>query len=412
MDSSETTPTSASWVEAWARRSGPAKLLAAARRRFEQRGVVAGALRVELSPDERRDVGGLLGISWQMQGGDVTGRALDKALAPHGTTLRDFVEHIGGPIRDLSGERAAAQARRNDERDKASGLLTDAGVPTALVEWVLTVRALPPAGSGQLAATAALVARVWRALPSPGHSSALALLAADVLGDPHALDRNTDVGRAVARLAAAQAALLVDPAADLSRTVVTTSSAWRDAWASVRVACDQLSSTVLVLNLPLAGLSTAAALAATAAVSGEPLWLTTRMLAGEWELAAGVADVFVCENPAVVEAAANRLGSASAPLVCTYGVPSDAVLRLLRKAALAGATLHVRADDDGGGQRIVAALRQAVPTAALWRYEERPVVEAEKAPVYEEQLLDGLLADLQVGIPRDDLRREGVRGHQ
>ena len=368
-----------------------------ARRRFEQRGVVAGALRVELSPDERRDVGGLLGIPWQMQGGDATGRALDKALAAQGTTLRDLVERVGGPLRDLSAERAAAQASREVERAEATRLLAEAGIPAALVEWVLTVRALPSAASGELSTTAALAARVWCALPPPGGSTALAVLAADVLGDPHALDRNTDLGRAVARLAAAQAAVLADPAADLSHTVVTTSAAWRDAWASVRVACDQLSSTVLVLNLPLAGASTAAALATTAAVNGEPLWLTSRVLAGEFELAHGVTDVFVCENPAIVEGAADRLGAASAPLVCTYGVPSDAVLRLLRKAAAEGATLHVRADDDGAGQRIVSAVRQAIPAAVPWRYEQRPAIEADAAPIYEEQLLDDLLADLRAG---------------
>lgn len=383
-----------SWLDAWAARPGPAKLLAVARRRFEQRGQVAGPLRVQLSPNERRDVGGLLGIPWQMRGGDATGRALEKALAAQGTTLRELVEHVGGPLRNLSAERAVAQASREAERAEATRLLAEAGLPAVLVQWVLAVRALPSAGSGRLSAMAALVARVWRALPPPGGSIALGVLAANVLGDPHALDRNTDLGRAVARLAAAQAAVLTDPAADLSRTAVTTSSTWRDAWASVRVACDQLSSTVLVLNLPLTGKSATAEIATTAAAGGEPVWLTSRMLTREWELAGDVTNVFVCENPAVVEAAANQLGSRSAPLVCTYGVPSDAVLRLLRQTAAVGVTVHVRADDDGAGQRIVAAVRQVVPTALLWHYEQRPATEADQAPIYEEQLLDVLLADL------------------
>ena len=51
--------------------------------------------------------------------------------------------------------------------------------------------------------------------------------------------------------------------------------AWRAAWASVGVACDRVSSTVLVLNLPLLG---SPALQAVTAVPGEPTWLTARTL--------------------------------------------------------------------------------------------------------------------------------------
>jgi len=66
----------------------------------------------------------------------------------------------------------------------------------------------------------------------------------------------------------------------------------------------------------------------------------------------------VCENPPVVEAAADALGAACPPLVCTDGVPTAAVLELLDRLVASGCDLWVRADFDAAGQTIVETVRR------------------------------------------------------
>lgn len=66
-------------------------------------------------------------------------------------------------------------------------------------------------------------------------------------------------------------------------------------------------------------------------------------------------EIFVCENPAVLRAAATALGPRCAPLICTEGVPSVACRRLVAHAAQAGAHIHWRNDFDWPGLRMTAA---------------------------------------------------------
>jgi len=106
---------------------------------------------------------------------------------------------------------------------------------------------------------------------------------------------------------------------------------WRQAWASIDVRCDAVSSRVLTLNLELAGTAPAASLCAVA--TGEPVWLTWRSLVGEWTPAT-MPTVHVCENPTVVEAAADTLGTRCPPVVCTDGIASGAALaRIFHRVA-------------------------------------------------------------------------------
>ncbi len=158
----------------------------------------------------------------------------------------------------------------------------------------------------------------------------------------------------------------------------------RAAWAGVGVACDRVSSTVLVLNLPLRGTP---ALAALSVLRGEPVWLTARMLTVGVEVPAGLGPVFVCENPSVIETAADRLGTRSRPLICTYGRPSLAALSLLRSLHDAGVQVHVSTDHDRGGELVRGAVRTACPGARDW------VMSA--GGTYEEERLAGMLQDLR-----------------
>jgi uncharacterized protein (TIGR02679 family) len=129
--------------------------------------------------------------------------------------------------------------------------------------------------------------------------------------------------------------------------------------------------------------------------------------------------IFVCENPAVLRAAAARLGPHSAPLLCSEGVPSTACWRLLEAAD--GPDVLWRNDFDWTGLRITGAavhrvqarpwrMRAADYTAALATGDSEPLrgtpapspwdpglaaaLAAADRSVMEERLIPALLADL------------------
>ncbi len=380
---------------AWSRRSGPAKVLALARSRWEQRRLGPRAqLAVELNPEERQQVEQLLAAGWARSGTPVAVRDLQAGLEAHGCTLEALLIAAGGPLRDLPAERVVETDALVQARDAALVQLRDLlGVPlpvawresvdAALLRWV--IRRRPPLERS------AEVAAVVTTLPVEWDGVLLPVLAARVAGDAHALDRNRALGRAVARFLALRAMVGAsdDDAVgklDLSRDPIDTAGGWREAWASAGVACDAVSSQVLVLNLPLDG--DAPAMALSRAAPGEPVWLTLRSLAGDLRLDAPLA-VYVCENPSIVESAADRLGTRSAPLICTFGRPSLAAIRLL-EAISPTARLRLRADGDAVGWTIVNALRARFPQAGHWRMPQ-------DSSGYEEQLLDDLLDDLARG---------------
>jgi hypothetical protein len=143
---------------------------------------------------------------------------------------------------------------------------------------------------------------------------------------------------------------------------------------------------VLAVGLALTGPGAAAALTSAAAANGEPIWLTARSLDGAWTSSHPV--VRVCENPAVIEAAADLLGPACPPLICTYGRPSQAAWVLLARLADGGTQLLVTADRDASGRQFVRELL-GLPGAREW------CPEAEGT--FEEARLDALLRDLAEG---------------
>lgn len=362
----------------WAARPAAAKVLAEARRRLEENPSASGVLRVELDSEERGVIADLVGTPWGVSLRPVTFALLRAALTVRGVQLEELV----GPLTDRRAERERRRTLKVSEEAAALDALREAGVPDHAAVALVASRLLPPAGSGGRLATAEQVGRVWAALPGPGKPESLATFAGRCCSDPHALDADYPLGRIVARLAAAVAAggeQLVD---------VTGSEAWREAWATVNIACDLVSSTVLVLNL----VSWVDGPGGLFGVAGEPAWLTARALMGQpWSPKAG-GTIFVCENPAVVEAAADRMADKSAPLVCTFGRPSIAAWELLRRFGAGQWRLKVRADDDPVGQSIVASLLR-LPGAQLWRYTIRNPAQASE-PRYEEQDLDVLLSDL------------------
>ena len=106
--------------------------------------------------------------------------------------------------------------------------------------------------------------------------------------------------------------------------------------------------------------------------AGQPTMLTLRQLRCHDEaLPAG--PVRICENPVVVAAAADELGSRCPPLVCVGGQPSAAGWRLLDLLAAGGAEFRYHGDFDWGGIRIASAVRRRVGrTVALAAVAVRP----------------------------------------
>ncbi|MFF4182755.1 TIGR02679 family protein [Streptomyces sp. NPDC001691] len=178
----------------------------------------------------------------------------------------------------------------------------------------------------------------------------LPAFAARLLGSAHALDDATPL-----------ATLTLSGIRALTAFPSGSGAEWRrEAWASAGLLRDALSSTVLTLNL-----HGTAALDALAA-SGEPAVLTLRQLARQApEMRA--ATIHVCENPAVLAAAADTYGSGCPPLICLQGQPSAAALTLLRHLHTRGAALRYHGDFDWGGLRIAATLLRHVPWQP-WRY--------------------------------------------
>ena len=345
-------------LAAWATTPGGRAVLDAVRERGRRGASLdVGALRVSLDAAERADVGRLLGIRWETSGRGVSLGALERALrSAHGLGVRESVEALdGAPLVSRSARRAERVAARDAERARAAEVMSGLGVPEAvLVAW-LDHPVVPRGGDGSLERTAQHLAAVWRALREGEAGARLAEVASAVVGDAHALDRSTPLGRAAVLLAALEQGL----------SYPATPAEWRWAWRAAGVFCDEVSSRVLVLNLPLRGDAPAVAMAGAA--PGEPTWLTLRSLAGSVAVPAGTT-VFVCENPTVVEAAADRLGLTCAPLVCTDGRPSQAVLDLLRALTAGGATIRARADFDAAGVGIVENLRSAAPDLQPWRF--------------------------------------------
>ena len=252
------------------------------------------------------------------------------------------------------------------------------------------------------------LAAIVLSLPAGGEP--LGRFAARVAGRAHALDDGEPL-----------ATLALGAARALSGLESGGGAEWRrEVWASVGLLRDEVSATVLTLGLP--GDSRSATGKALSALheAGQPAVLTLRQVVRD-EIRAGAPLVFVCENPVVVATAADELGAACAPLVCTGGQPSAAVMHLLRQLASTGTELAYHGDFDWGGIRIGnvvfdrlparlwrfdAASYQAVagrqrglrlrgsPVSATWDPELRPSLEVTGYAIEEEHVLDELLADL------------------
>lgn len=337
--------------------------------------------------------------------------AVDDILRRSGACPDGLAGAVVALTGDVIDRDAAAAARERAWRAAFAPVERAVDGRPELATWLAGVRrtglARRLAGTPETAAALlADLAAVLRHLPAAGE--ALGSFAARVCGGAHALDDDRPL-----------ATLALGAARALSGAADGTGTRWRrEVWASVGLLRDDVSSTVLTLGLPGDRRTTTGRALAAWHEAGQPVVLTLRHLVHD-PPAFAAGRVFVCENPVVVTTAADRLGSACAPVVCTHGQPGTAVTHLLRLLAAAGAELRYHGDFDWGGIRIgnvvfdrvpatpwrftAADYRAAVdrgralngtPVPARWDPELTEAMRTERTAVEEEHVLADLLADL------------------
>lgn len=334
-----------------------------AHRRLEQTGGLpsrAFATMPAPTADERLAVDRLLGTRSRGAAVRVALDRLDTVLRQRAaTSLVDVVQAACGPLRDLPAERAR-QIELDQRFWEAAAEHRAVARHPDLAPWFAQVRA-----TGRLRRLDDPFRRLQQTLdvlaelptsPPTGRSS----LAAVVLGESHALDDGQPTGRLVV------AALAHLSGEDEPR--VLDAAGRRSLWLEFGVRTDETSSTVLTLGLrphPAGPLTEAAGQWATA---GVPLPIPLAALATEsWTVPARTV-VSVCENPALVEAAALRFSAASPPLVCVEGMPSLAARRLLTSLRDGGASLRYHGDFGSGGVAIANVVIGQLG-AEPWRFD-------------------------------------------
>ncbi|MEO3746414.1 TIGR02679 family protein [Plantactinospora sp. B5E13] len=291
-----------------------------------------------LGDEEREALGRLLG---QPVGAahTVTLADLDQRLwtSAAGTGLLGVVEAVVGPIPDLRVDAATERARRALLRDHADAALIAAGLGDRpwTSEWLdrLWRQGLParlPAAEvrrvvSQAATTLGLTvgehARTW----SRGELAQL------VTGSAHGLDDDSPLTRLVLRgLALALTGTPDYPSGAVER---------RALWDAAGVASDTVATTVLTYGLRPPG----DGWLRSRADAGAETHLTLREIRRLTPLRLAPQTVYVCENPRVLEAAAEA-GSSTA-IICTLGNPNTVTFALL-DTVMASPDVHLRYHGD------------------------------------------------------------------
>lgn len=436
-------------ARAWLRQPALARLWDRLRDRLERNGLeVRGRLRLDSVTDTEREALELL-MGRPYPASTVAGGAVSITLADLDGQLRsgaaesglvDVVEELRGPLRNRPAIRDARRAATETIWAAAHQALQSRGLDQThwARPWLDEVKRggalsrLEPAHAARLIVQAIDVMAALRTvrerspegLSGSGSSGPAAYgtalwgrgeLAERVTGTAHGLDDDTLLAKVVLRALARDQN--VEPPRDARSR--------RELWEAVGVATDHVSSTVLTYGLTPLGDEWPARLLRERTLAGSETHLTLRDLHRmTWRLPPNT-EVFVCENPRIVEAAADA--GRSRPLVCVSGNPTTTALTLLDALAAAGARLAYRGDFDWPGismanrmisryaarpwrmsavdyeEHVVTARDRGtplqplagIPVEAAWDPELTPAMVAFKAAVQEESALELILTDLE-----------------
>jgi uncharacterized protein (TIGR02679 family) len=379
-----------------------------AHRRLSTGAQVASIRLRGLTDDERHALAELLGED-RLPAADARVKliAVEEAIRP--LTLESIVTELVGPVGDQTARRREAAAERAALWAwlEAQPLLDSR---PALRDWAARLRAEPVTGT--IPETRDLIGRALTVLEFlPAERLPLPVLAQRTLGDPHALD----IGRL-------PGLVLRAIAIETGRPEPLDAEHRRRIWEAAGVACDELSSTVLVAGLAPEGDSFLAATLRAAKQSGEAVAVTLAQLRRSPNLLvpSGI-EVSVLENPSIMQSAMDRYGTAVPPLVCVSGRLHVAARTLLRALTAAGAILYYHGDFDPAGVSIAAdvigrlgarpwrmgaadylaalgpgpAFDPATVPATPWDEGLRASMHEESVAVYEEAVVDDLVSDLQ-----------------
>ena len=339
------------------------------RRRFErgEPGQAGKHLRIgHLTADEHAALASLTGRSPRFSGslrfdvGDVDAALRQAGIAP---SLRVALEQLDGPMIHIAGERDRLRRLWSAvvEHCGHADLVRFLEAPDA-VGLLKRLSGSDPVAAADLCDR---VEAVLRSLPANGLTRAQ--LAADVLGDAHALDN----GRPVASLVlAVWRQVIVPPIQWVALGAVDENGlqrdlhgeSVRDIWSRAGILVNELARRALFFNLPAINAER------PAAEPGEPGYVSLRALLRSppsWDVAGRT--VYVCENPNLLAIAADQFRQRCAPLICTDGMPAAAQCRLLSRLALAGARLWYHGDFDWPGVRIGNYMARAYG-AQPWRF--------------------------------------------
>lgn len=259
--------------------------------------------------------------------------------------VRALLVDVRGPLGDRRADRhasAGARAALWDHLELSARRLPVFPDEGAASTWVqrLGAAGIP---QGDVDVHRALLDQAVRCLSRvpTDEPVSLAGLAADVTGSAHGLDPGRRLTRAV--LDGLSVAFGVPAPTDAEGARVV--------WERAGVVPDPLSSTVLTLGLRPSGDHPLAAFLRAAADDSEPVVLTLRQLQ-HWPASArfDVAGAYMVENPSLVaDAAGHQIG---APLLCSSGRPSLAVVSLVRRLVGQGTIVRQHADFDPAGLEI------------------------------------------------------------
>jgi uncharacterized protein (TIGR02679 family) len=413
-------------ARAWLAQPELARLWDKLHGRLEHNGIlIQGRVTLaDVSHAEREALSLLMGRAYSGERVTIALADLDQRLrsSAAGCGLADAVAELRGRLVDKPAARSAHQAERDqvwaaaDDAMRTTGL---ASLPWA-ADWLAEARRggavsrLAPGRAAEIM-TQAVVA-LSRLDANPGWSRGE--LAERVTGTAHGLDDDTVLSRLVLR----------GIAQSHGKEYPTDARGRRELWETAGIATDLVSSTVLTYGLRPLGGEWATRHVRERSLAGAETHLSARDLRRiEWLLAPGT-QVFVCENPRVIEAAVDA--RVQRPLVCTSGNPTTTVLALLDALVNAGALLAYRGDFDWPGivmaNRIVAKycarpwrmsatdyedhVRTArdrdtplqplsgKPVTADWDPELTAAMQALGVGVQEESALELLISDLELQI--------------